>query len=200
MSLRSWTSALERKDALRVVMQSFTLYNNILLQEDSSVSDLSLSDSSFDSLDSDDSSLDNSLSSSSTASLALNMIGAAIEYVKHVYDPMEDTEVIWGKSILVENINTSDALDYFRFRKHHLQAMMDKLWPRMQILLSTISIATKERVSVGNRYAVPYKTGMLMVLFRLSRVQRLRPDVEKYFGIRRSKASKVIRFFSESIT
>ena len=96
-------------------MQSFTLYDNILLHEDSSLSDLSLSDSSFDSLDSDDSSLDDSLSSSSTASLALNMIGAAIEYAKHVYDPMEDTEVIWGESSLVENINTSDVLDYFRF-------------------------------------------------------------------------------------
>ena len=52
---------------------------------------------------------------------------------------------------------------------------------------------------MSNRYEVPYETGFLVVLYRLACVWRLRPEMEQYFGIRKSKLSSILKTFANAL-
>lgn len=53
----------------------------------------------------------------------------------------------------------------------------------------------KDQIQCANRYTCPYETGILLCLHRLSRPRRLRPEMERYFSMRKSKISAVISTF-----
>jgi hypothetical protein len=107
--------------------------------------------------------------------------------------PIQDETIVWDKSMLISDLNESDAINEFRMRKADLQEVANKLWPKFSAILQ----GEKDEVQVRNGYKVPYETGFLILLYRLSRPRRLRPDMEKYFGIRRSRLSAIIATFSE---
>ena len=56
----------------------------------------------------------------------------------------------------------------------------------------------KEHIVVNNNYTVHYETGILVLLYRLSFPRRLRPEMERYFGIRKSKLSAIISTFVDA--
>ena len=74
------------------------------------------------------------MESESSVTIAANALESSLRYLKHVQSPVENVDIIWGKSFLVEDVvSNSDALNYFRFRKVHLQIRVDKLWSRFEI-------------------------------------------------------------------
>jgi hypothetical protein len=128
--------------------------------------------------------------------IALDLAHATMMVASSLLAPIEDFTIQWGKSMLISDINESDAINEFRMRKADLQEVADKLWPKFSALLPGENL-TKDEVRVSHGYTVPYETGFLILLYHLSRPRRLRPDMEKYFGIRRSRLSAIIQTFAE---
>jgi len=114
--------------------------------------------------------------------IALDLAHATMMVASSLLAPIEDFTIQWGKSMLISDINESDAINEFRMRKADLQEVADKLWPKFSALLPGENLM-KDEVRVSHGYTVPYETGFLILLYRLSRPRRLRPDMEKYFGI-----------------
>jgi hypothetical protein len=52
----------------------------------------------------------------------------------------------------------------------------------METVLEFVA-GTTDLVKVKNRYTVPYKTGLLMIIYQLLRPHRVRSDMEVKFGI-----------------
>jgi nuclease HARBI1 len=116
---------------------------------------------------------------------------ASGEIVRFVYDPIVDTSIQWGRRMLIADISDSDAISNFRFRKEHLAAIAAKLWPKVAILVDGIY----ECIRVKNRYTVPFETGLLILLYRLAAPRCICPDMEKFFGMRKSHISSVLSTF-----
>jgi hypothetical protein len=57
----------------------------------------------------------------------------------------------------------------------------------------------KDEIKCLNRYSCPYETGILLCFHRLARPRRIRPEMESYFSMRKSKISAVISTFMEAI-
>ena len=55
------------------------------------------------------------------------------------------------------------------------------------------------KITCVNWYTIDYECGFLILFYRLSRPRRLRHDMEKTFGIRRSQSSVIIQTFSEAL-
>jgi hypothetical protein len=104
----------------------------------------------------------------------------------------EDCTIQWRKygGLLIQDVSEDDAIAHFRFRKRHLQEVADKVWPRVQEYLVGGKMAVT--YNSGN-YSAPYESLFLLVLFRFSRPRRIRPEMESYFGFRRSKISAGIK-------
>ena len=118
----------------------------------------------------------------------------SIRLYQRISTPLEDTSIPFGAPDLeVEDISESDAIYYFRFRKQDLKGTTEALWPRLRLFLPEDS--SKTRVICNNRYTCHYETGILMLLFRLSRPVRLRPEMERYFRSRNSRISAIIHTF-----
>ena len=155
----------------------------------------------FEILDDDismDSSMDGLSSTESIGSVdTVDMIlEHAIEHADMIYSPLVDPTINFKKPpLLIRDINESDSLLEFRFRQHHLQEMADRLWYKLGPLLN----GTHDKINIRNRYVVPYETGFLMVLYRLARPRRLRPDMERYFSIHMSKISTVLSVFVDAM-
>jgi len=112
--------------------------------------------------------------------------------------PIVDTTIDWELDpVIVEDLINSDCLSYFRFRKLHLQYICDLLWPRMYPFLHINH--KKNLIKCHNKYLCPYETGVLMVLFRLSRPSRIQPDMEKFFHTRKSKISAIMYTFIRAL-
>ena len=140
-----------------------------------------------------------STSSSSTEELLQlwlisRMHSQCLTYAHQVFSPIEQ-EIEWGRRLLIQDISESEAITEFRFRKEHLQAIANLLWPRISHFIE----GNQQSIKLQNGYRAPYETGILLVLFRLSRPRRLRPDIEKYFGMRRSHLSALISTMMEAL-
>jgi DDE superfamily endonuclease len=111
-----------------------------------------------------------------------------------LFGGMEDTTIQFGQRLLISDFNDAQCVDEFRFRKEDLQLVADSLWPKIGLFLD----GDKERIVVDNYYTAPYETCLLLTLYRYSRPRRLRPDCERFFGMRKSHCSAVIKTFSEA--
>jgi hypothetical protein len=98
---------------------------------------------------------------------------------------MEDHTIKWGKRVIIADQSEDDALSYFCFRKKDLQDLANKLWPRLMESLGD----DPGNVVVKTRYAMPYETLLLLIMFRFLRPRRLRNEMEGFFGMRKSKIS-----------
>ena len=83
----------------------------------------------------------------------------------------------------------------FRFRKDDLQEIADSLWPKLKPFLE----GTRGKIMVQNQYQCPYETGLLLVLYRLARPRCLRPELETYFCMRKSRISAIISTFMDAL-
>ena len=124
----------------------------------------------------------------------------AIGCLKKSYDEtfaaFEDNKIEFGRRPTIKDFNDAECLANFRFRKQELFKLADMLYPR---LLPFLSFANSGCVIVDNRYTSPYETCLLVLLFRLSYPHRISPDMEKFFGMRKSHISATLITFGESM-
>ena len=204
MSLRYWNTVGERAnlnsllsvaDHLMEEQEEFGGWTNFYgssEDDDSTISSLS-SLSSSDSLE--------SLSSSENENMdtSLDTIDMVLEDVAFEHNRLmagvEDEAIDFDLPLLrIADISESDCILEFRFRKTHLQLVANLLWSRLEPFLE----GDREQVRCQNRYTCPYETGLLLVLFRLARPRRLRPDMERYFCMRKSHISAVMGTFIDA--
>ena len=178
-------------------------------EDDDSVDSMDLSSESIDSetdssffsdisdisgfSDLDDSSLSSTDASSSTntSGMYLKMKARFRTYYTKLTTAFESPNIVWGRRMLIADVDEPDDETEFRFRKEHLQHLADTLWPR----LSRYLVGTRESILCSNSYRVPYETGLLLVLYRFSFPRRYRPDMERYFGMRRAHISAALITF-----
>jgi hypothetical protein len=136
------------------------------------------------------------LSETSFDSFVDTMVNETNRLARHVYKPVVDCDVNFdGPTLLIEDLDESKCIHDFRFRRSELNEMATLLWPKISLYLE----GAKEEIKCINRYVCHYETGLLLCLFRLSRPRRLRPEMEKYFSMRKSKISAIISTFMDAM-
>ena len=150
MSLQVWNSLLERQKLENMVRATCIF---ILADEECSVS----------SLDTDSNVSDSSLSSADSTVGELMM--EILRYSTYLMTPIGDPTIVWGRQVTIDNMADSTCLDQFRFRKSDLKHISNLLWDKMQIHLE----GTKPSIRCRNRYICSFETGLLVILFCLSR-------------------------------
>jgi hypothetical protein len=186
MSLRTWNTNYERKTLISKTIflrQLIVQYNDSSSDDDdSSVSSSSSSSSSDDSM-------------SSVRDAILPVADDLLQQAQKIYTPLEDTTIVFGQRKVISDFHDSQCNLNFRFRKTELQEVADKLWPRLEPFLE----GTKEKLKLENRYTAPYETCLLLTLYRFHRPVRLRPEMEMFFGMRKSHISVCIAAFSAAL-
>ena len=140
-------------------------------------------------------SFDNESDDSNSESLIETLFRYRNWYRNNIYSPIEDTSIIWGRRLVIASLSITDAINEFRFRKKDLQKVADLLWPKM----SSFLVGERDRIRVQGKYKVPYETGLLLLLFQLSRPRRICPKMERFFGMRKSHISAVLQTFSRAL-
>ena len=103
-----------------------------------------------------------------------------------VYQRIEDTTIVFGRRMKIDDYNESQCLLHFSFRKDHLKDICVLLWSRIDL------VGTYDNVVCRHRYKCPFETGILILLYRLSRPRRIRPEMEEFFGMRLTHLSCVL--------
>ena len=153
-----------------------------------SFSSLSFSSSSSFSLSS--SSDANGISDDDT-SLGNAAVTSTVAYYNHVYTPLVSATIEFGCHPLIGDYSDADCIAYFQFHKTDLQTIVALLWA----CLSTKFDGNYESVVVNNGYRVPFETGLLICLYHLAYPCRIRPEMECFFGMRKSHISAVLSCF-----
>jgi hypothetical protein len=141
-----------------------------------------------DSSGSDSSSSESSDASDDESVMLEDLLKANIDTNVKLHTPIFNPSIEWGRRLRIDDIQGSDMIDNFRFRKEELHEICDKLWE----IGAMYADGEKESILCVNDYKCPWETGFLILLYRLHRPTRMRPDMEKYFGMRRSHISAVI--------
>ena len=133
-------------------------------------------------LESSSSSAASSLSSSSSSSLAsgmdldntldvdpvlLKLIFTTTTLNEKINSTILDGGISWGLTIL--DLSESDAVENCHLRKVDLQTLAEKLWPLMSVHLC----GDRNKITCVNWYTIKYESGILILLYHLSRPQRL---------------------------
>ena len=193
MSLRQWNSVAERAR-----LQRYVLLAEMMLEEeeddDSSDDDDSseeasggeLMDMEMDFIDQelsfitdiDDDNDDEEEEGDEEHDTADHVIRSTMDYFNFIYRPILDETIDFDKPPLkISDLDDSKAILDFRFRKDDLQEIADSLWPKLEPFLE----GTRDKIMCENQYQCPYETGLLLVLYRLARPRRIRPELETYF-------------------
>jgi hypothetical protein len=88
-----------------------------------------------------------------------------------------------------------DCINDLRFHKIHLQEVSKKLWPLMQPHLD----GDYDRIRLQNCYTLPFETCFMILLYCLAAPCCLQPDMEHFFGIRKSKISAALNTFINAL-
>lgn len=201
MSLRYWNTSAERHHARQLVLftqqlmaedddssssSSLNISNSSLSSMSISISTSSRGSSSLSSSSMSTLSSDSSSSDDSTVALALQR---TIAFYRRIHAPIVDTTIDFdAPPKIIQDYNDSTCLSYFRFRRNELQLLANLLWPRLQNHIN----GNRDSILCTNGYRVPYETGLLILLYRLSHPNRIRPDMERFFNLRKSKISAII--------
>jgi hypothetical protein len=191
MSIRQWSSFLERNRRLFSHQRATNLMYEIEEDDDGEFLSLSSSISSNMSMNSD-SDDDELVDQFHVAFHNANAIACDLaQPISH-----EIIDWRWKCGLSIDGLSSDDALTFFRFRKVHLQEVSDKLWPRLSIYF----IGTKDAILSGNgHYSAPFETLLLLVMFRLSRPRRTRREMEELFRFRRTKICAGIRAMVDAL-
>ena len=130
-------------------------------------------------------------------SIAFTLIKAANELKASLNERLIEETIFFDPkyTIYIRNLDPSICISDFRFRKNDLQELADRLWPKMALLLNV----EKDAIICANGYSCPYESGLLMVLYRMSRPRRISPDMERFSHWRKSKISAVLQTFFASL-
>jgi hypothetical protein len=91
----------------------------------------------------------------------------------------------------ISDLSKSICASDFRFRKDNLQKVADLLWPCLNVYLQ----GKRDDMKVENGYLTSYETGFLIILYQMSTLCRIRPEMEKFFLMRKSKLSAILNTF-----
>ena len=220
MSLRRWSTSLERQQLNTSIlhllegqsalvdrmlhssssssssqMDSSIISRNssIASSSSSSITSSSSSSSSSDDDNSEDTSEDDSMEDQEESLLRLSIDVQTKASV--VFMPFQDHSVHWGRGPVVSDLSQSDCIENCRMQNEHLSTVCDKLWQRMRHLFD----GNKSLIQCENQYTTHFETGMIVLLYRMSRPRRLRPEMEQSLKIRKSKLSSIIQTFSRAL-
>jgi hypothetical protein len=177
MSLRQWNTLSERLRFQKHVELSYRLllYKIAVGDDDDDDDDDHMSVNSSDSDSSSESSVD-------TVEFVLKKTS---DYGKMIYSRFEDPNINWDSPpLLISDVSDSDCVSELRFRKVHLQQIAKKLWPLMQPHLE----GDYDCIRLQNRYALPFETCLMLLLYRLAAPRRIRPDIERFFACESPKS------------
>jgi hypothetical protein len=119
-----------------------------------------------------------------------------LEHVATLYRPLVDPTIDFDQPPKLIADFSDDVCDLdFRFAKSDLQDIADQLWPRLSPFLGN----DKDKILVANRYSAPYETCFLVYLFKMARPNRLRPECERMFAMRKSRLSAMINTFGSAL-
>ena len=153
-------------------------------------------------MDSDDleDDLEDDLSESSLSSCGIvrGMFKKAGDDARSIHAHIEDPTIEWDKDIGLHTLSESDCVQEFRFRKVHLRQLIDGLQDK-GIFRYLPEGSDALVVKCKNKYHVSFEVGMLVLLYRLARPRRLRPEMERFFGIRKSRLSSIISTFTSAL-
>jgi DDE superfamily endonuclease len=131
-------------------------------------------------------------------------------------DVLFDLTMEYGRSILQQHYLPTDidftkpplriadlsddveSMDDFRFGKDGLEELVALLRQPLAKELEFVK-GSVDMVKVKNWYTVPYETGILMILYRLARPNRVREDMERKFSCRRSHCSAICGTFIDAL-
>ena len=188
MSFRRWSTTLEQR-------QLHTSINR-LLEGESALVDRMLHSSSSSSLSEMDSSIisrNSSITSSSSSSPSSSLSSSSSSdedsteddsmeeqedslirlsmevetQASVVFSPFQDHSVHWGRGPVVLDLSQSDCIENCHMQKEHLTTVCNKLWPRMRHLFE----GNKNSIQCKNRYTTHFKTGMIVLLYRMLQPQ-----------------------------
>ena len=108
---------------------------------------------------------------------------------------VSDGGIAWGCTPTIMDLSESDAIANCHLRKVDPCTLTEKLWPLMSVHLT----GDRDKIKCAHGYTIDYECGFLILLYRLSRPRRVRYDMEKTFGIRRSRLSEIIQTFFEAL-
>jgi hypothetical protein len=137
-----------------------------------------------------------SLSSESSIDMVDMVLETTVRYGNSIYHRFFDPSInFMAPPLIVGDLDESSCISEFRFRKEHLQELANLLWPKLSLFLE----GDKDKIKVKNKYTCPYETGILLVLYRFAKPRCIRPDIEKFFRMRRSRISSVIKTFVDAL-
>jgi hypothetical protein len=135
-------------------------------------------------------------SSDSSVDTVEFVVGKTHAYGSYIYKRFEDTTIQWDlPPPLIRDMSESECVNEFRFRKEHLQLLSNKLWTLMMPHLE----GTHDCIRVENRYSLPFETCLMFLLYRLAVPRRIHPDMERFFGVRKSKISAAMITFVDAL-
>ena len=183
MSSRQWNTAQERQHSNALSLMSEAIADRA--EEEAAVY---LSDSS--------SVLEGGIEHFGLFALSEEAYMVSAFYHKAIFTPIVDNTIDWGKQLRrINDFSESECLLEFRFRRADLKKLATLIWVRFELIIE----GTYDAVRVINKYVAPFETGLMIVLARLSRPRRLRGDLERLFGMRKSHLSAVLSTFSKKI-
>ena len=200
MSLCQWNTSFEHKQLTKITT-SLALY-----QVNNESSEMEEDVMSGSSLSSATSSLASSSSSSSASDMDLDqttlidpvllkLIVMTTTLNEKTNGIVSDGGIAWGCTPTIMDLSESDAIANCCLCKVDLHTLTEKLWPLMSVHLT----GDRDKIKCAHWYTIDYECGFLILLYRLSQPQRVRYDMEKTFGIRRSRMSMIIQMFSEAL-
>ena len=200
MSLRQWNTSFERKQLAKITT-SLALYQaNIGTSEmeEDGMSGSSSSSASSSSASSSSSSSASDMDLDQTTLIdpvLLKLIVTTTNLNEKINGIVADDGIDWGSTPTITDLSESDAIANCRLRKVDLRTLTEKLWPLMSVHLT----GDRDKIKCFHCYTIDYKCGFIILLYRLSRPRRVRHDMEKIFGIRRSRLSAIIRTFADAL-
>ena len=170
MSLHYWNSVYERRELECVAATTCILY---VMEAGTSDDDSSESDEDED--------------HEGKSVLPVLFTLATIEKHVQVFASIEDGTIQFGRRMTVDDYNECQCIKHFRFRKDHLKEVARALWFRLEM------DGCYKKVKCHNYYTCPFETALLLLLYRFSTPTRLRPNMESFFGMRKSHISATLK-------
>ena len=165
MSLRQWNTSIEHKHLTKITT-SLVLYQANLgvsqLEEEMMLQSSSSSSPSSSSSSASGMDLDNTMD---VDPVLLKLIVTTTTLNNKINSTILDDGISWGRTPTIIDLSDSNALENCHLCKVDLQTLKDKLWPLMSIHLC----GDRSRITCVNRYTIKYESGILILLYCLSR-------------------------------
>jgi hypothetical protein len=145
----------------------------------------------------DDSDYDDSMSNSDSSDDTVEFVEQYVNaYGSFIYKHFEDPNIQWElPPKVIAHMSSTECVNEFRFRKEHLQILANRLWIKMQPHLD----GHFDCIHVKNQYTLPFKTCLMLLFYRISVSRRIHPDMERFFGMRKSKISSAMSTFVDAL-